>query len=313
MNNLLRLAATKSHVAGHRSLSTTAKASVTLEKHGQIGILRLNDPNRLNALTANMGDRVEGTLKHCEITARADEFRAIVLTGEGRAFSAGGDLEFLQKRSNDTTSRNTYVPPIPSPWWSYHLSLLPRLSVTMRKFYGRFLSLRSLPVPLVAALNGPAIGAGMCISLFADARVVAKDAKLGFTFVHLGLHPGMACTHYLPLLVGEEKANYLLLSGKVITGDEAFKLGLATKVVDKHDVVAEAIKLAEELTSGSSIATRSLLQTLRLKQDKDLDMALHREATSQAVCYATADYREGVDAIASKRKPKFGSLEQYYT
>ncbi|RHY11837.1 hypothetical protein DYB25_001033 [Aphanomyces astaci] len=288
MNNLLRLAATKSHVAGHRSLSTTAKASVTLEKHGQIGILRLNDPNRLNALTANMGDRVEGTLKHCEITARADEFRAIVLTGEGRAFSAGGDLEFLQKRSNDTTSRNTYVPPIPSPWWSYHLSLLPRLSVTMRKFYGRFLSLRSLPVPLVAALNGPAIGAGMCISLFADARVVAKDAKLGFTFVHLGLHP-------------------------VITGDEAFKLGLATKVVDKHDVVAEAIKLAEELTSGSSIATLSLLQTLRLKQDKDLDMALHREATSQAVCYATADYREGVDAIASKRKPKFGSLEQYYT
>ncbi|ETV89095.1 hypothetical protein H257_00472 [Aphanomyces astaci] len=290
MNNLLRLAATKSHVAGYRSLSTTAKASVTLEKHGQIGILRLNDPNRLNALTANMGDRVEELVQ--EITARADEFRAIVLTGEGRAFSAGGDLEFLQKRSNDTTSRNT---------------------VTMRKFYGRFLSLRSLPIPLVAALNGPAIGAGMCISLFADARVVAKDAKLGFTFVHLGLHPGMACTHYLPLLVGEEKANYLLLSGKVITGDEAFKLGLATKVVDKHDVVAEAIKLAEELTSGSSIATRSLLQTLRLKQDKDLDMALHREATSQAVCYATADYREGVDAIASKRKPKFGSLERYYT
>ncbi|ETW08812.1 hypothetical protein H310_01321 [Aphanomyces invadans] len=284
----LRIAAGPRRLAVHRGVSSAAKESVTLEKQGQIGIVRLNDPNRLNALTADMGDRVEELVQ--EIKDRADEFRAIVLTGEGRAFSAGGDLDFLQKRASDTTSRNT---------------------VTMRKFYGRFLSLRSLPVPLIAALNGPAIGAGMCISLFADARVVAKDAKLGFTFVHLGLHPGMACTHYLPLLVGAERANHLLLSGKVISGQEAFELGLATKVVSKEDVVAEAVKLAEEMTSGSSIATRSLLQTLRLKQDQGLDMALHREASSQAVCYATPDYREGVDAIASKRKPVFGPLEHY--
>ncbi|CAK4072263.1 unnamed protein product [Aphanomyces euteiches] len=270
-----------------RSFSA-ASESVTLEKRGQIGILRLNDPNRLNALTADMGDRVQELVR--EITENAHEYRAIVLTGEGRAFSAGGDLEFLQERAKDTTSRNV---------------------VTMRKFYGRFLSLRTLPVPVVAAINGPAIGAGMCISLFADVRVVAKDAKLGFTFVHLGLHPGMACTHFLPLLIGQEKANYLLLSGKVISGEEAFQYGLASKVVDKEDVVAEAIKVAEELTSGSSVATRSLLQTLRLKQDKDLEMALSREASSQAVCYASADYKEGVDAISAKRKPSFGPLEHY--
>ncbi|CAK5019035.1 unnamed protein product [Aphanomyces euteiches] len=270
-----------------RSFSA-ASESVTLEKRGQIGILRLNDPNRLNALTADMGDRVQELVR--EITENAHEYRAIVLTGEGRAFSAGGDLEFLQERAKDTTSRNV---------------------VTMRKFYGRFLSLRTLPVPVVAAINGPAIGAGMCISFFADVRVVAKDAKLGFTFVHLGLHPGMACTHFLPLLIGQEKANYLLLSGKVISGEEAFQYGLASKVVDKEDVVAEAIKVAEELTSGSSVATRSLLQTLRLKQDKDLEMALSREASSQAVCYASADYKEGVDAISAKRKPSFGPLEHY--
>ncbi|KAH9190501.1 hypothetical protein AeNC1_007522 [Aphanomyces euteiches] len=270
-----------------RSFSAVSE-SVTLEKRGQIGILRLNDPNRLNALTADMGDRVQELVR--EITENAHECRAIVLTGEGRAFSAGGDLEFLQERAKDTTSRNV---------------------VTMRKFYGRFLSLRTLPVPVVAAINGPAIGAGMCISLFADVRVVAKDAKLGFTFVHLGLHPGMACTHFLPLLIGQEKANYLLLCGKVISGEEAFQYGLASKVVDKEDVVAEAIKVAEELTSGSSVATRSLLQTLRLKQDKDLEMALRREASSQAVCYASADYKEGVDAISAKRKPSFGPLEHY--
>ncbi|ETW08813.1 hypothetical protein, variant 1 [Aphanomyces invadans] len=238
----LRIAAGPRRLAVHRGVSSAAKESVTLEKQGQIGIVRLNDPNRLNALTADMGDRVEELVQ--EIKDRADEFRAIVLTGEGRAFSAGGDLDFLQKRASDTTSRNT---------------------VTMRKFYGRFLSLRSLPVPLIAALNGPAIGAGMCISLFADARVVAKDAKLGFTFVHLGLHPVRDPRRlYLPCdgstrvwrarIISRSSleprgpttyslaARYSLIvlvlvrassTSKVISGQEAFELGLATKVVSK--------------------------------------------------------------------------------
>ncbi|KDO28152.1 hypothetical protein SPRG_06199 [Saprolegnia parasitica CBS 223.65] len=263
-----------------RSFSSAAAAScVTLEKQGTIGILRLNDPGRLNALTADMGDRVEELVQ--EISDRANEFSAIVLTGEGRAFSAGGDLDFLTRRSLDTPTRN---------------------SVTMRKFYGRFLSLRSLPVPLIAAINGPAIGAGMCISLFAD---------LGFTFVHLGLHPGMACTHFLPSIVGPEKANYLLMSGKVISGQEAHEYGVVSKVVEKEDVVAEAIKIAQDMTSGSSVATRSLLRSLRLKQDEGLERALWREADSQANCYATADYREGVDAIKTKRKPNFVTLEHF--
>ncbi|EQC40850.1 hypothetical protein SDRG_01917 [Saprolegnia diclina VS20] len=271
-----------------RSFSSAAASCVTLEKQGTIGILRLNDPSRLNALTADMGDRVEELVQ--EISDRASEFSAIVLTGEGRAFSAGGDLDFLTRRSLDTPTRN---------------------SVTMRKFYGRFLSLRSLPVPLIAAINGPAIGAGMCISLFADVRVAAKDAKLGFTFVHLGLHPGMACTHFLPSIVGPEKANYLLMSGKVISGEEAHQFGVVSKVVAKEDVVAEAITMAQEMTSGSSVATRSLLRSLRLKQDEGLERALWREADSQANCYATADYREGVDAIKTKRKPNFVTLEHY--
>lgn len=123
----------------------------------------------------------------------------------------------------------------------------------MQQFYSRYMSLRSLQVPLVAALNGPAIGAGLCISLFADVRVAAKDAKLGFTFVNLGLHPvsfivftvpgevcvshnkfavpigfqGMACSHFLPLLVGPETANYLLLTGKVQPITIAVLIGLS--------------------------------------------------------------------------------------
>lgn len=116
----------------------------------------------------------------------------MVLTGEGRAFSAGGDLAWLRERASSD----------------------PRDNVdTMLAFYDRFLCLRSLPVPIIAAINGPAVGAGLCLTLACDLRVAARSAKLGFTFVHLGLHPGMGCTHFLPKIAGPQTAARLLLSG----------------------------------------------------------------------------------------------------
>ncbi|CAK4071717.1 unnamed protein product [Aphanomyces euteiches] len=261
---------------------------VTLEKMGDIAILKLNDPTRLNALTSEVGIRLEELVR--EITDRVDEFVAVVLTGEGRVFSAGGDVAFLQARAEDTATRNSAI---------------------MRAYYERFLSLRKLPIPLVAALNGAALGEGMCISLFADARVIARDAKVGFTFVNLGLHPGMAVTHFLPKLIGFEKASHLLLSGKVISGEEALQFGLATKIVDKEDVLKAALALAEELTAGSSVATRTLLRTLRMHQDQGVELALAREVDCQATSFASADYQEGVAAVAEKRKPSFLASEHY--
>ncbi|RHY62713.1 hypothetical protein DYB38_002631 [Aphanomyces astaci] len=262
---------------------------VTLEKVGAIAILKLNDPTRLNALTSDMGIRLEELVR--EIIDRVDEFSAVVLTGEGRAFSAGGDLAFLQARIHDTATRNSAI---------------------MRAYYERFMSLRKLPIPLVAALNGAALGEGMCISLFADARVIAREAKVGFTFVNLGLHPGMAVTHYLPKLVGPDHAAHLLLSGKVISGEEALIFGLATKIVDKEDVLKAALALAEEMTAGASVATRTLLRTLRMHQDAGAEIALAREVDCQATSFASADYQEGVNAVAEKRKPMFNISEHYH-
>lgn len=113
-----------------------------------------------------MGEQFQDIVK--KITVDADKIAAVVLTGEGRAFSAGGDLAFLEQRHYDSPSRNSAI---------------------MRNFYQRFLSLRSLPVPIIAAINGPAIGAGLCVALGCDLRIAASDAKLGVTFVGLGLHP----------------------------------------------------------------------------------------------------------------------------
>ncbi|TMW60267.1 hypothetical protein Poli38472_000309 [Pythium oligandrum] len=267
-----------------RSMSSV----VTLEKQGRVGILRLNDPKRLNPMTGAMGQALEE--KVAEINKRADEFGAIVLTGEGRAFSAGGDMKFLNARIEDTPSRNSAI---------------------MREFYGRYLSLRTLKVPLVAAINGPAIGAGLCITLFADVRVAAEDAKMGFTFVNLGLHPGMASSHFLPQLVGPETANYLMLSGKVFDGKEAERLRLVSKAVPNDQVVDEAVKIATEMATASSTAVRGVLRSLRAKQDAGLDIALQREADAQAHSYASPDYAEGLKAIAEKRAPQFGDYEHY--
>ena len=149
-----------------RRLSTTTvdQPPVLIETAGRVAILRLNRPSSLNAMTAEMGDAFAEAIT--ELSGRCDEIGAVVVTGAGKAFSAGGDLQFLRDRAEDSAWRNTAV---------------------MRRFYERFLSVRKLPVPTVAAINGPAIGAGLGLALACDVRVASPAAKMGVTFVGLGL------------------------------------------------------------------------------------------------------------------------------
>ena len=162
-------------------LSTTApESSVQFEVlPGKIGVITLADQARLNALTEPMGDAFSRLVD--SIQANRQGVAAIVLRGEGRAFSAGGDLDFLRARRADSPESNVTM---------------------MLAFYRRFLAVRRLPVPVVAAINGPAIGAGLCLALACDVRVAAASAQLGVTFTKLGLHPGMGATHFLPRIVG---------------------------------------------------------------------------------------------------------------
>lgn len=162
-----------------------------------------------------------------------------------------------------------------------------------------------IPVPTIAALNGPAIGAGMCISLGCDVRIASSTAKLGFTFVGLGLHPGMGCTHLLPSIAGPEAASRLLLSGEIISGSEALRLGIVTEAIDSDQCLATAIARAKACAMAGPTAVQTLVATLRQKQDIGLQAALQREASAQAICYATKDYVEGIEAIKAKRPPAF--------
>jgi len=279
-------------VAGVRTFADQAASAlaVLVERagpEGRVAVVRLNRPEKLNAMTTELGDAFAEVVAGLSRDS-AESLGAVVVTGAGKAFSAGGDLQFLRDRHADTPSRNAPI---------------------MRAFYERFLCVRSLPVPVLAAINGPAVGAGLCFALACDMRIAAPKAKMGLTFVGLGLHPGMGATHFLPSIVGPQVASDLLLTGRLITGEEARACGLVARTAE--DPLAAAVEAAGAMASAAPIAVRTCVRTLRLRQDAGLEQALWREADAQAQCYASADLAEGVEAVAAKLPAAFGGFEHY--
>ena len=166
----------------------------------------------------------------------------MVLTGAGRAFSAGGDLAMIEARAAAGAANG------------------PRgrgaIRDGMRAFYQLFLSVRDLPCPTLAAINGAAIGAGLCVALACDLRIASREAKLGLNFTQLGLHPGMGATWTLPRLVGPARAAELLFSSRVFTGAEAATIGLVNRAVAPAEVLPAAHALAAEFAAAAPLAVR---------------------------------------------------------
>ena len=259
---------------------------------GRLCTIVLNDAKRLNALNAEMGDEFMDVIKKLSEGPESKGLGAVVLTGAGRAFSAGGDLKFLKARGEDTPYRN---------------------SIIMRRFYERFLAVRRLPVPVVAAVNGPAIGAGLALALACDVRIASSDAKMGITFVNLGLHPGMGSTHFLPRIVGPQQASKLMLTGEVIDGREAHRIGMVAEVVDEksdgRSTLEVAQSLARKMSNAAPLAVRTCMRSIRMAQDEGLDRSLWREADAQAQVWGSHDLHDGVDALVEKRAPIFTDYE----
>ncbi len=263
--------------------SLAVRAHVDFSMHSaHVGLLTLNIPDKLNALSVAVGNDFQRVV---EDVAKRRELRALVLTGAGSAFSAGGDLQFLSDRKHVSPTDN---------------------SAEMLRYYDRFLSLRRLVlVPTIAAVNGAAVGAGLVLAMTCDMRVVSSDAKLGVNFSRIGIHAGLGSTHFLPALIGHQNAAYLLLTGQLISGVEARDMGIALFAVPKADVLSRALDIAAQVAAASPVAVQATLRTLRARQDEGLARALQREADSQAHCYAQPDLTEGLAAIKEKRNPKF--------
>ena len=165
-------------------------------------------------------------------------------------------------------------------------------------------SLHRLPCALVSAVNGHAIGAGLCAASACDIRIAAEGAKLGFTFVKLGLHPGMGATYFLTRAIGYSAALELMLTGRVIKTEEAMRLGLVSESHAADAIVDRAKEIADEICTAGPEAVRQLLESMRTGP-RELPAALAREAVCQSINYASSEFKEGVRAIQEKRPPSF--------
>lgn len=257
-------------------------------RDGDVVTLRFNDPDRLNAMTREMGEAFRERIG--QLTHDAS-IRALILTGEGRAFSAGGDLDMLQAQADLGAAA-------PGLAWR-------GIRDDMSTFYRLFLSIRDMPCPTLAAINGHAIGAGLCVALGCDFRYVASEAKLGLNFTQIGVHPGMAATWTLPRLVGPALASELLFTSRTISGEEAGRIGLANRVLAADQVLAATRSTAQEIAQNAPLAVRATKRALRRTENASIEDQLQFEASEQAKNFESADAREGIAAVREKRSPEF--------
>lgn len=242
-----------------------------------IGKITLNDSDCLNA----MGEEMADDFKEVSDSIPGKDIKVLVLTGAGRAFSAGGDLEMLRAKQNLSAQENEQK---------------------MLEFYDSFLRILKHNIPMVAAINGHAVGAGLCLASACDVRIASKEAKLGFSFVKLGLHPGMGATYFLPKLVGP-KAAELLLTGCVMEADEAYACGLISEVVETGEVLPRALELSSLIADCGSLAIRQLTETLR-RGTSSLSESLGREASCQGENYISEEFGERLEKTVKNIRSK---------
>jgi enoyl-CoA hydratase/carnithine racemase len=260
-----------------------------IEREGALAVLTFQDPERLNAMTEAMGHALRAAVD--ELGGDAG-LRAAVLTGAGRAFSAGGDLDLIEGMARAGAA---------SPGGEVR----ERNRAFMERFYRLYLSVRELPFPTVAAIHGPAIGAGLCVALGCDIRVAAREAKLGLNFARLGIHPGMGASWTLPRLVGPALAAELLYTGRSLDGAEAERIGLVNRAVAREEVLPTALAIAREIAESAPLPVRGAKQALARSLDSTLDAQLRFEAEQQSRNYETRDLQEGIAAARGKRSPRF--------
>ena len=250
-----------------------------------IAQLTLNEPERCNPFTAALVDSFAE--KVSEIKARKD-IRVVVVTGAGKAFCAGADFTMM-----------------PSLAARSGLDGILGIHAAIETLYAAFVSLDSIEVPTIAAVNGAAIGGGFGLALLCDVRIVAQDAKLAVNFARLGIHSGLAITELLPRVVGYSNAADLLLSGRRILGDEAVRMGFAREALPREEVLAKAMELASEIAECAPLAVKAIKRTLRAVTGRELSATMAREAMAQALLMQSKDAQEGIKAMMSKRTPEF--------
>jgi len=213
---------------------------------------------------------------------REEECRALVLASEGKCFCAGADFSKREVETEDAFS-----------------------SVTPNRIYENAVKLFACEKPVVAAVQGPAVGGGLGLALVADFRVASAEARFAANFVKLGIHPGFGLSYTLPRLIGGQRASLMMYTGRRIGGEEAVEWGLADLLAQAENLRAEAMKLAGEIAEGAPLAVRSTRATLRRGLADAVKSQTDHELVEQSWLARTEDHREGIRAVAERRAGRF--------
>lgn len=249
----------------------------------RVGLITLDRPDKLNALTFEVYRELRDLFFELE---HEPQVASVVITGEGRAFCSGGDV-------------NDIIGPLLS-------RDLPGLVEFTRLTCDLVRNIRTLRKPVIAAVNGTAAGAGAMIALASDLRIASSDAKISFLFVKVGLAGAdMGAAFLLPRVIGLGRATELLFLGDSVDAATAERYGLFNRVVQKEKVLEEALGLARRLAAGPTFGIGMTKELLNNELSMDLNSALDNEARAQAVCMATEDFKEAHQAFTEKRTPRF--------
>ena len=252
--------------------------AVLLEINDHIALITLNRPGNRNSMTTELLSAFHDTVIKVQ---RERSVRCVIITGSGPNFCAGADF-------SSTIGDGDGLP---------HENFLA--------LYKPFLAVADIAVPVIAALNGHAIGGGFGLALICDLRVANMQAKFGANFTRLGFHSGMAVTYMLPRLIGLPRANELLLSGRLVSGARAANLGIMNYAEEPTEVLPRAQKLAREIAAGAPAVVRMMKRSIYRDLGWNPRATAEMDAHLQSRTYEMADAREGVAALLEKRDPVF--------
>lgn len=257
--------------------------TIRVEMSDAVGVLTLNRPESLNALTSEVGHEFKAAI--AEMRSRGA--RAIVITGAGRAFCAGGDIREMQT----IAEREGRV----DAFFDEPLSLLNEC----------ILLIRQTPVPIIAAVNGFASGGGCNFALACDVVVAAESAKFNQAFIKIGLVPDCGGTFILPRLIGWRRATQLLMTGEVTTAARALEMGMINAVVPDDELMSQAMGMAQQLAQAPTAAIGQIKKLLEASAVNNYEAQLDLERRAQIEAGQTNDFKEGVTAFLEKRAPNF--------
>ncbi len=262
------------------------RAPVVFHVQDRVATLTLNDPDNRNPISAP--DMVEAIVSAIESVNVRDDVSVLVLTGSGSAFSAGGDVKAMRERTGISGG---------SPM---------EVDRNYRRTIQRIpLCLYNVEVPTIAAVNGPAIGAGCDLALMCDIRIASRTARFGETFVNLGIIPGDGGAWFLPRRIGYERAAEMIFTGRIIDAQEAHEIGMVFKVVEPASLMRESRELAQTIAARPPAAIRMAKRLLRQSASTQLRDFLDACAAYQALAHHTDDHMEAIAAFFEKRPAAF--------